>query len=449
MTVEKTFGRAPGHPDLFRAETAEAVVTLLSQLPVIAGARYAVQTGMKRPWLIICAAVVAVSVSLAAYYRADRGIESPDYLTAVVTRGTVVSAVEATGALEAVETVEVGSQVSGTIKSLNADFNDRVRAGQVIAELEPSLLEAQVEQSRASVVRLEADLDRARVTAEDADVKWRRAQELWDMQLISKADLEAAQATARTAATAIKSAEAQLAQGRASLNQSRVNLGHSIIRAPIDGIVISRDVDVGQTVAASLNAPVLYLIAKDLARMRVNARIDEADIGRVEAGQRVTFTVDAYPGESFAGVVAQVRLQPVVESNVVSYVTIIDVENDQLKLKPGMTANVTIEVARADGVLRVPTSALRFQPPQARADTPSAAAEPDPGARVWTLKDGILHGVPIRAGISDGTTTAISGDLDEGARVVTGSSSSSAGPTETSNQSPLIPSRGRGRSGRP
>jgi HlyD family secretion protein len=346
-----------------------------------------------------------------------------------------------------VETVEVGSQVSGTIKSLHADFNDRVQAGQVIAELEPSLLEAQVEQARASVVRLEADLDRARVGSEDAQVKWRRAQELWVTQLISKADLEAAESTARSAATVIKSAEAQLAQGQASLNQSRVNLGHSIIRAPIDGIVISRDVDVGQTVAASLNAPVLYLIAKDLTRMRVNARIDEADIGRVEAGQCVTFTVDAYPGQSFTGVVAQVRLQPVVESNVVSYVTIIDVENDQLKLKPGMTANVSIEVARADDVLRVPTSALRFQPQDAQAGTTPAAGQPEGAARVWTLRDGVLHGVPVRAGISDGTTTAISGSLDEGAHVVTGSSSSSAVPSEPSRESPLIPSRGR-RSGR-
>jgi HlyD family secretion protein len=271
---------------------------------------------MKRTWLLILLGVLGVTVSVAAYYRSGGTAAEPRFLTAPVARGDVVNAIEATGTLEAVETVEVGSQVSGTIKSLQADFNSVVKAGQVIAQLEPSLFEAQVEQARSSLLRLEADLDRAKVALEDADIKLRRARELWDMQLIAKTDLEAAEATFRQAQASIKSADAQLAQGQASLNQNQVNLSHTVIRAPIDGIVISRNVNVGQTVAASMSAPVLFVIAKDLSRMRVNANIDESDIGRIAAGQSALFTVDAYPGERFPGVVSQVRLQPVVESNV-------------------------------------------------------------------------------------------------------------------------------------
>jgi HlyD family secretion protein len=403
---------------------------------------------MRRTSFIILLIVIGITVSLAAFYRGSGAPESPAFLTAPVVRGDLVSAVDATGTLEAVETVEVGSQVSGTIRTLLADFNDRVQAGEVIARLEPSLFEAQVEQSKASLLRLEAELERARVAADDAEVKLRRARELWDMQLLARADLEAAEATARTARTAIKSAEAQLAQGMASLNQSEVNLSHTVIRAPIDGIVISRDVDVGQTVAASMSAPVLFVIARDLSRMRVNARIDEADIGRVAAGQPVTFTVDAYPGRSFTGRVSQVRLQAVVESNVVSYVTIIDVHNPDLRLKPGMTATVAIEVARADDVFKVPASALRFAPDGSGTRRPTAAAPS--GGRVWVLREGQLHPIDVTAGLSDGSTTAVAGDLHEGMRVVTATTGGSAA-TSAPAQSPLMPfARGRGgRSARP
>ncbi|MGE0394236.1 MAG: efflux RND transporter periplasmic adaptor subunit, partial [Vicinamibacterales bacterium] len=283
-------------------------------------------------------------------------------ITAPVTRGSVVEAVQATGALEAVTTVQVGTQVSGIIKSLHADFNSQVREGQVVAELEESAFRAQVEQASATLTRLQAERDRAMVQVEDTQIKLKRARELSARQLLPASDLDTAESNARQAEAALKSAEAQIVQARASLNQSQVNLGYTIIKAPIDGVVVSRNVDVGQTVAASMQAPTLFVIAKDLAQMQVSAAIDESDIGRIRAGQPVTFKVDAYPDDTFTGTVKQVRLQPVVTQNVVSYTTIISVPNPTLKLKPGMTATVTVEIARADDVLRLPGAAVRFRP---------------------------------------------------------------------------------------
>ena len=386
---------------------------------------------MKKRMLFILIAVAAVSASAAAYYRTGTTEKSPQFVTAAVSRGSVVETVEATGTLEAVTTVQVGSQVSGTIQSLHADFNSDVKKGQVIARLDPSVLEAQVEQAQASVVRLQAEVERARIDVADTQNKLRRARELMEKGLIPATDLETAETTALQAQAALKASQAQVAQAMASLNQNRVNLSHTVITAPVDGIVISRSVDVGQTVAASMSAPELFKIAKDLTRMQVNASIDEADIGRIRQGQKVEFTVDAYPNDKFTGTVSQVRLNPVVAQNVVSYVTIIDVPNRDLKLKPGMTATVTVEVARADDVVRVPNSALRFR------------ASKDAGARVWTLQDGQLHPVRVRTGISDGTTTAvIGGDLADGAQIVTGMATATAGAAQTTT-SPLLPFGGR------
>jgi HlyD family secretion protein len=389
---------------------------------------------MKKRALLIVILIATVTVSLAAYYRNASGANSPQFMTAAVSRGDVVDAVEATGALEAVTTVQVGTQVSGTIRNLFADYNAEVKKGQIVAELEPSLFQTQVDQASATLQRVAADYDRAKVTLDDAQVKLRRAHELWDKQLIPRTDLETADATANQAAASLKSAEAQVTQARASLRQAQVNLGHTIIRAPIDGIVISRSVDVGQTVAASMSAPTLFVIAQDLSRMRVNARIDESDIGRVAQRQPVTFKVDAYPGDTFTGVVSQVRLEPVTEQNVVSYVTIIDVPNPDLKLKPGMTASVTVEIARADGVLRVPNAALRFR----------AGRQ---GARVWIAgAEGEPRAVPVETGISDGVTTAVvGGALTERAEVITGIAgtpgAAAAASQAQQNGSPLIPRR--------
>jgi HlyD family secretion protein len=389
-----------------------------------------------------------------------------------VTRGDVIETVDATGTLEAVTTVQVGTQVSGTIKALHADFNTHVRRGQVVAELEPSLFETQVEQARASLTRLEADAQRSVVQLEDAEQKLRRARELAGRELISASDLEAAETNAHVADATVKGAQAQVVQARASLHQSEVNLAHTIITAPIDGVVISRNVDVGQTVAASMQAPTLFVLARDLRDMRVDASIAESDIGRIQTGQSVSFRVDAYPGEVFRGLVSQVRLQPVIEQNVVSYVTVVDVPNVDLRLKPGMTANVTVETARAPDVLRVPNAALRIRPssellaalgkePGSPAQKPTsghrergavgihgADAEQAHGA-VWVLVNGRLARVPVRTGVTDGTRTAVfSEELTEGATVVTNiAGDMPAAPAP--NTSPLLPTvRGRPAGGR-
>lgn len=395
---------------------------------------------MKKRLALVLIVMLTVT-TVAAYYRANGRTDAPQYTTALAVRGNVVETVEATGALRAVTTVQVGSQVSGTIRSLHADFNSRVRKGQVVARLDPSLLQAQVDQADATIVRLQADMERARVTLDDAEVKLRRGRELLAKGLAPAADVDSAESTARQAEASLKAAQAQVTQARAALNQNRVNLSHTVITSPVDGIVISRNVDVGQTVAASMSAPTLFVIANDLTRMQVDASVDEGDIGQIQAGQDVSFRVDAYPDDVFTGVVAQVRLEPVVQQNVVSYVTVIDLPNSDGRLKPGMTANATIEIARADNVLRVPNAALRFQPTgdAAPASAPRAAAER--GRRVWTLRDGELQPVPVQTGISDGTATAVlDGDLHENTPVVTGAVAAFTAPAPTT-ASPLIPQR--------
>jgi HlyD family secretion protein len=419
---------------------------------------------MKRKVMLVLAVVAVVTASVAAYYRGNGADDAPKLTTVAVTRGSVVEAVEATGTLEAVTTVDVGTQVSGTIKALYADYNSQVRKGQVIAQLEPSLFETQVEQARATVQRLQAEVDSAKVTVADTKVKLKRAQELSARELIPATDLETAEANARQAEASLLAAQAQLVQGRASLRNNEVNLGHTTIKAPIDGIVISRNVDVGQTVAASMSAPTLFVLAQDLRQMQVNARVDESDIGRIKAGQNVEFRVDAYPDDRFAGTVRQVRLEPLIEQNVVSYVTVIDVPNADLKLKPGMTANVTVEVARADEVLRVPNAALRFRPtaevftalgqqapggglPAAAGSSTRGRARPaDRGTgrtAVWILRDGRLVRVPVQTSVNDGTTTALTGgDLQEDAQVVTAAGTAQAAAPATQNSgSPLLPQR--------
>jgi HlyD family secretion protein len=302
-----------------------------------------------------------VGGGVAAYYL-TKGTPEPTVSTLQITRGDVVDSVGATGTLEAVETVDVGTQVSGTVSELYADFNSIVKKGQVIARLDPSLIQTQIEQQRANVTRSEADLERLKVALADAQQKLARAKELDAKKLIPRTELETAEITVKTQEAQIRSQLAALTQARSQLNTQIVNLGHTVIKAPIDGIVISRNVDQGQTVAASMNAPVLYSLAADLTKMQVVANIDEAEIGKMRPGQPVTFRVDAYPTDLFHGSVQQVRLQPTTVQNVVTYATVISVPNDELKLKPGMTATVTIEISRKNNVLRIPNAALRFRP---------------------------------------------------------------------------------------
>ena len=459
---------------------------------------------MKRllTWIVIAAVLIGGGLW---YYRSRSATKAPAPVTAAVTRGDVIAKVDATGTLAAVTTVQVGSQVSGTIKALHADYNSQVKKGQVIAELDPSLFQTQVEQARANLVKAESDVEHARVEVNDSATKAKRAQELSDQKLISRNDLDTAVAAAAQAQASLKSSQAQVTQARAALNQSQVTLDHTIIRAPIDGVVISRSVDVGQTVAASLSAPTIFVIAQDLTHMQVTASIDESDIGRVAAGQPVTFRVDAYPNQTFSGTVSQVRLEPKTEQNVVSYTTMIDVPNPDLRLKPGMTANVTVQIAMNENALRVPNGALRFSPtpelfaalgqeaPQNLAANGTVAgatgtaganggnaggarfaqltpeqrarncarrdgaggnnqANADPNAprfgRVWVLRDGKLQQVRIRTGVSDGAMTAVvGGDLKEGDQVVTGIAAPGAAAQQQTTGSPLIPFGRRGAAG--
>jgi HlyD family secretion protein len=319
--------------------------------------------------------VAAIGAGAGAYYKL-RGGPEVQVQTSPITRGEIIDTVGATGTLQAVTTVQVGSQVSGNIQWLGADFNSIVKKSQVIARLDPSLFEAQLQQtnanlsqSRANLTKAQSDLERTKVQLADAQQKYKRANELAERSLLPQSELDSAKVAVDTAQAMLASqqatvtqAQAAVTQSQASVHQSEVNLQHTVITAPIDGIVTQRSVDVGQTVAASMQAPTLFVIAADLTKMQVNANIDEADVGRIRPGQHVTFRVDAYPTDAFEGTVVQIRLQPVVQQNVTTYGTVIDVPNQQLKLKPGMTANVKVEIAKRADALRIPNAALRFRP---------------------------------------------------------------------------------------
>jgi HlyD family secretion protein len=298
--------------------------------------------------IIIITGIIILAIAVWFFVFKKESAAEAKYTTSVIQQGTISITVTATGSLEAVNTVQVGSQISGTIKALHADFNDIVKKGQLLAQIDPELL-------RAQVVQAQADFDKSIASANLAKREYERAQSLFENHLISESDKE-------TALTNSELAQANVKSSQANIDRLKTNLNYATILSPIDGVVISRDVDLGQTVAASLSAPTLFTIAQDLTKMQVNAVIDEADIGKIEDGQDVIFTVDAYPDKSFTGIVKQIRLAPQIVSNVVSYNVIISVANPDLLLKPGMTANVTVQIARHDNVLKVPTAALKFRP---------------------------------------------------------------------------------------
>lgn len=345
---------------------------------------------MKR---LLTIAILLVIVAGALYWWLGRKTEAKvNFRKDVVDRGDLVVSISATGTVNALTTVTVGSQVSGTIAKLYADFNSPVTEGQLLAQLDPTFLQASVNEQIANT-------DRAKAQYNEAKRNFDRTTELFGRGLVSQAELDAA-------TTSLESSKASLQQAEASLDRARVNLRYATIRAPINGVVISRNVDVGQTVAASLQAPTLFTIAEDLSRMKVEASIDEADIGSVKQGQRVTFTVDSYPDDQFEGRVSQIRLAPVESQNVVTYTVIIDVSNPDLKLMPGMTATVSIEVARRDNTLRVPLQALRFTPPGMTAPTSG------PGRREAGTPDSAASGRPQR-GLQAADSTQQSGPRRE------------------------------------
>jgi HlyD family secretion protein len=392
--------------------------------------------------LWIAAGLVAVGGLTVGYRYREAGAKSDlRYETARVDRGRITSKVTASGSLSAIVTVQVGSQVSGRLQHIYVDYNSPVKKGQLIARLDPELFQAAYEQAKANDVAARGNLVKAQAQAADAERQHQRAKALAAEKLVDQADLDTAMANADAARAQVQAAQGVLAQAEAALHQAEINLAYTSIHSPTDGVVISRNVDVGQTVAASLQAPTLFVIAEDLRKMQVDTSVAEADIGRLHDGMPATFTVDAYPGESFRGRVRQIRNAPQTVQNVVTYDAVIDIDNPELKLKPGMTANVTFVAADKSGVLRVPNAALRFRPGgdvlaaaglggQGAHGGPSAAGGQHGGGgwprdeatgrrRVWLLDHGKPRPASIRIGISDGTLTEVAdGKLADGAVVI-------------------------------
>jgi len=390
----------------------------------------------KITWGILIALLATVGL-----WRCSGSGEAPKFVTSPVSRGEVISRVSASGSLSAVVTVEVGSQVSGRIQSLFADFNSVVKRGELIAKIDPSLFEAAVEQANANVIAARGNVERLQVQSVEAARLARRSAQLFEQGIVAENDRDSSSANARAAEAAVQQAEGQLSQALAALRQAQTNLRYTDILAPTDGIVISRAVNVGQTVAASLQAPVIFTIAQDLRAMEVHTNIAESDIGRLRSGMAATFGVDAYPTERFRGSIREIRNAPQVVQNVVTYDAVIDVANPELKLKPGMTATVSIVTDQRQDVLRVPNAALRFRPTlegAAGAGPPAAgpgamrgagagmrgAAERggDPTQRtLFVLERGQAQPKQVSIGLSDGGFTEITGgDLKEGELVITG-----------------------------
>jgi HlyD family secretion protein len=343
--------------------------------------------------------------------------------TEKVDSGDITATVTASGKLNAVSVVEVGTQVSGTIQEIYVDYNSPVKEGQLIAQLDPSVLRSQLVESRASLEVAEAGVGSASASLVDSERKLKRNKELYARKLIAKSELEDSETDVLLKRAQLRETKARVTQAQAAVERAQTNLDFTRITSPVDGVIVSRQVDVGQTVAASFQTPTLFSIARDLTRMQIDTSVDEADIGRVAEGQDVDFSVDAFPEELFTGKVVQVRIAPATTDNVVTYTVVIHVDNADLRLKPGMTANVSIKTDKRQGVLRVPAAALRFRPPQDLLDTLSIASE-DTRVRtsslnsgsVWIVRDKQLaQKVFVRTGISDNNRIEIvSGDIRNG-----------------------------------
>lgn len=382
----------------------------------------------RRLWLAVTVALALLA--LVGRWWFGGGDEPRAWVTAPVEKGPIVATVTATGTVNPVKSVTVGTYVSGPIQDIFVDYNSPVRKGQVIAKIDPRTYQGKVDQARAALSTATAGVEKAR-----ADAKLRRLQEsrqeaLAKTRVVSRDELDVSRSTAEQADAQLKLALAAVEQAQASLREAEVNLGYTDIVSPVDGIVVSRDVQVGQTVAASFQTPTLFVIAENLKKMQVNAFVSEADIGRVREGQRASFSVDAYPGRSFPASVFQVRNSPQSVENVVTYDVVLEFDNEEQLLKPGMTANVSIVTAEELDALKVPTSALRFQPPSAGdaddaatapgAVRPAAGAAASRGDAVWLLSNDEPKRIAVTPGLSDETMTAVtSPDLRPGDRVIT------------------------------
>lgn len=366
---------------------------------------------------ILTIILIVAALGAAAFFLFRDKEDEIKYRTEKAARGDIISTVTATGTVNAVTTVLVGTQVSGTIKNIYADFNSPVKKGQVIALIDTATLEAQVSQARANLLSAKANLDKSEAALFDAKRTMERNKELLSKNFISRSELDTAETNYETAKAQVGVSSAQIAQAEAALKIAETNLGYTKIVSPVDGVVISRNVDIGQTVAASFQTPTLFTIAQDLTKMQIDTSVDEADIGNVIDGQEVEFTVDAYPDVIFRGEVSQVRNSPVVVQNVVTYDVVIKVDNPELKLKPGMTANVSIVLQNKKDILRIPNAALRFSPDGKDKGRTQGQKEKGPG--VWALEAGNAKRIPIKTGISDGSyTELVSGEVSEGQELI-------------------------------
>jgi HlyD family secretion protein len=461
----------------------------------------------RRKLSLISILLVLILTGVAGFYWFSNGNRKQSFRTAPIERGELLSTISSTGTLNAVVTVQVGTQVSGTIQQLLVDFNSPVKKGMLIARIDPATFDAKVKQAqadlensratvlnqRAAVAKAQADLVNAKANVVRQDVALRDAKIKLDSRIrlfaeggISQEDRDSAQATYDSAVAQLEAAqasvnsfqaalevtqaqltaaEAQVRQKQAVLDQADIDLQNTFIRAPVDGVVVSRNVDVGQTVAASLQAPTLFLIAQDLTKMQVDTNVDEADVGRVALDQEATFTVDSFPGQRFRGRVIQIRQSPQVVQNVVTYDTVVAVGNPDFQLKPGMTANVKILVARRDNALLVPNAALRVRmegaastggsgqsgiarPLQPGMPTPMMAAgrgpegtgrqvTPEGKQRVWVLQDGKPVERQVKTGLSDGQKMEVLEGLAEGDKVIVGLGGTTQSPA-TGSGSPRL-----------
>lgn len=384
----------------------------------------------KKKWMLIIACVVVLAAIVYALTGGKKEAPVMDYETARVEKATIGNSVTATGTIEPVTKVEVGTQVSGIIDKIYVDYNSVVHKGQIIAELDKTNLMSELNSAKSNLAGAKSDLDYQRAN-------YKRIKALYDKELVSGNEYD-------TALLSLRQAESTYAQRKEAVSKAQTNLGYAIITSPIDGIIISKAVEEGQTVAASYSTPTLFTIAQDLTDMRVIADVDEADIGEVEVGQRVSFTVDAYPGETFEGKVTQVRLEATTESNVVTYEVVISASNKDLKLKPGLTANVTIFTLERNNIVSVPTKALRFTPTKEMLN-PGEKIEDCQGAhKVWVREGKTLKAYAVKTGITNGTRTQIVSGVKEGAEVIVEMKATSAdaeqeGAGDNSESSPFAP----------
>ena len=384
----------------------------------------------KKKWMLIVACVVVLAAIVYALTGGKKEAPVMDYETARVEKATIGNSVTATGTIEPVTKVEVGTQVSGIIDKIYVDYNSVVHKGQIIAELDKTNLMSELNSAKSNLAGAKSDLDYQRAN-------YKRIKALYDKELVSGNEYD-------TALLSLRQAESTYAQRKEAVSKAQTNLGYAIITSPIDGIIISKAVEEGQTVAASYSTPTLFTIAQDLTDMRVIADVDEADIGEVEVGQRVSFTVDAYPGETFEGQVTQVRLEATTESNVVTYEVVISASNKDLKLKPGLTANVTIFTLERNNIVSVPTKALRFTPTKEMLN-PGEKIEDCQGAhKVWVREGKTLKAYAVKTGITNGTRTQIVSGVKEGAEVIVEMKATSAdaeqeGAGDNAESSPFAP----------